>query len=454
MPTIVVVDDEPVLGRQISRALESSGHEVHVAESGAEGLERVRDVSPDLVLLDLRLPDTSGMDVLGELRERDPSLPVVLITAHGSVSDAVEAIRRGAADYLQKPLDLGELRLLVGRVLERQRQDRELAYLRSRAQPAEWGVLGSHSGLATIFEQIGRLREADLPPGKRPPILLSGETGTGKSVVARAIHEQLGGGPFIEINCTAMPDTLVEAELFGHERGSFTDAKTTRSGLFEASAGGSIFLDEIGHASLDLQAKLLKVIEDKRVRRIGSEREREVDVHVIAATNRDLDAAVREGLFREDLLHRLRVLSFEIPPLRERPGDIAELAEHFCRQIGQTYGRDLRLTDDAATELSRYPWPGNVRELRNVIERAILLEPGRAIGSRSLHGLLHGGTDGAEQGERVRLPERGIDLADLERDLIEQALERTQGNRTRAAALLGLNRDKLRYRLEKFKLEK
>jgi len=285
-------------------------------------------------------------------------------------------------------------------------------------------------------------------------VLLTGETGTGKGVIARALHELLGGGPFIEINCTAMPSELVEAELFGHERGTFTDAKTSRAGLFEAAAGGAIFLDEIGHASQELQAKLLKVIEDKRVRRLGSTRDREVDVHVIAATNRDLQSAVETGEFRSDLLHRLGVLSFEVPPLRARIDDIAALAEHFCGSIGQTYGRAVTLSADALGELFRYPWPGNVRELRNVIERALLVNPGLEIGAGVFAALLGGSREEPPpQTDSFALPEAGIDLAQLERDLIRQALERTEGNRTQAAKLLGLSRDTLRYRLEKFQLD-
>ena len=291
--TLVVIEDEALLSRQIARALAAAGHEVRTEATGAAGIAAVEASAPDLVLVDLRLPDQSGLDVLERLRELDAELPVVLMTAYGSVADAVEAMRRGAADYLQKPLDLDELRLLVERVVARTRRDRELSWLRRRDRALPEGLIGGDATLVAAFEQARRIRDAGLPPGKRPAILISGETGTGKGMVARALHEVLGGGPFIEVNCTAMPESLVEAELFGHERGSFTDAKTERVGLFEAAEGGTLFLDEVGHASLSTQAKLLKVIEEKRVRRLGSSRERSVDVHVIAATNRDLDAAVR-----------------------------------------------------------------------------------------------------------------------------------------------------------------
>jgi DNA-binding NtrC family response regulator len=448
---LVVIEDEALLGRQIARALTAAGHEVRVEVTGAAGLAAVEEALPDLVLVDLRLPDQSGIDVLAKLRTIDTEVPVVLMTAYGSVTDAVEAMRRGAADYLQKPLDLDELRLLVERTVARTRRDRELSWLRRRDRALPEGLIGSDPALVAVFEQARRLRGAGLPPGKRPSILISGETGTGKGMVARALHEVLGEGPFLEVNCTAMPESLVEAELFGHERGSFTDAKTERVGLFEAAEGGTLFLDEIGHASLSTQAKLLKVIEDKRVRRIGSSRERNVDVHVIAATNRDLDAAVAAREFREDLLHRLRVLSIEVPPLRSRAGDLAALARHFVAELGQLYGRPLELDAEALAELERYPWPGNVRELRNVLERAALLASEDRLGAALFAGLLRPRVRDAGE-DPFRLPDGGVSLEALERDLIRQALERTGGNRTRAAALLGLTRDTLRYRLEKYQL--
>jgi DNA-binding NtrC family response regulator len=454
VPSIVVIEDERILGKQIARALQSDGHEVHVAETGAAGIQVIHGEAPDLVLLDLRLPDEYGLEVLTRIREHDASIAVILMTAHGTVADAVEAMRRGASDYLQKPLDLEEMRLLVERVLMRQRRERELAYHRQRGRTARDGVIGESSSIAAIFQQVERLATARIDPAKRPTVLLTGETGTGKGVLARAIHEMLGGGPFIEINCTAMPESLIEAELFGHERGTFTDAKSARTGLFEAAEGGTVFLDEIGHAPLGLQAKLLKLIEEKRVRRLGSTRDRVVNAHVISATNRDLDAAAAAGEFRSDLLHRLRVLSFEVPPLRERGQDPLLIARHFCSEIGQTYGRRVRIGASAELLLTKYPWPGNVRELRNLIERAILLGGEDLLEREAFAPLLRAlPVEAVPPSEPFALPVGGIDLAELEQSLIRQALERTEGNRTRAAALLGLSRDTLRYRLEKFGLE-
>ena len=457
MASIVIIEDEVLLARQLVRALEGSAHEVCWADSGESGLKLVQEVHPDLVILDLRLPDRSGLDILLDIRQLDATLPVILMTAYGSVSDAVEAMRRGATDYLQKPLDIDELRLSVQRIVTQQRRDRELAYLRERTHELPGGPIGEDPRLHTIFAQVDRLRAAGLPPAKRPSILITGETGTGKGVLARAIHELLGGGPFIEVNCTAMPATMVEAELFGHERGAFTDGKTSRNGLFEAAEGGVVFLDEIGHLELSLQAKFLKVIEEKRVRRLGSNRDRPVDVHVIAATNRDLEAAVREGSFREDLMHRLRVLCFQLPPLRERQGDVRLLARHFCQELGALYGGVPRtISPEAEALLARYPWPGNVRELRNVIERAVLLGASPSLGVDDFDAMLWSETavtPDASSAPEFMLPEGGVDLASVERSLIQQALARTGGNRTRAAALLRLSRDTLRYRLEKFELE-
>ncbi len=452
LASILVVEDEPLIARQVARSLEAQGHRVQVAATAAQGLAAARHEAPDLVLLDLRLPDRSGLEVLDELRELSPEIAVVIMTAHATVKTAVDAVRRGARDYLPKPLDLEEVSLLVQRLIAQQRRDRELSYLRDRDRTLPRGLLGEDPRLLALFDHARRLAEANLPPRERPAILLTGETGTGKGVVARAIHEIIGGGPYLELNCAAMPATLVEAELFGHERGSFTDAKTSRVGLFEAADGGTLFLDEVGDLELGLQSRFLKVIEDKRVRRIGSTQDREVNVHVIAATHRSLPDAVRENRFRADLLHRLQVLSFEIPPLRDRPRDLRLLARHFAEELGSKYhGRPAVLAPDAEKLLSEYGWPGNVRELRNVMERAMLLHGESLLEAGVFRALL--GSSGEREGSLVRLPEQGISLASVERDLITQALERTGGNRTRAAALLGLSRDTLRYRLEKWEID-
>jgi len=449
MALILIIEDEVLLRESLVEALDDCGHEVSVAESGAAARELLETCRPDMVLLDLRLPDASGLELLSEIRDHDPSTRIVLMTAYGSVNDAVEAMRRGAVDYLQKPLDLDELRLLVNRVLRGQRQERELDYHRRRITLD--GVVGKDPRLLQILDNVQRLSDANLRPRERPAILLTGETGTGKGVIARAIHKILGDGPLIEVNCSAMPATLIEAELFGYERGTFTDARNTRTGLFEAAENGMIFLDEIGSLEFPLQAKFLKVVEEKRIRRLGSNHDRPVDVQVIAATNRDLVAAVQAGAFREDLLHRLEVLAFEIPPLRDRVDDILELARHFCGAFSKRYGnRERFLSSDTEALFLDYAWPGNVRELSNVIERAVLVEPSETL-EPAAFASLEVPRDPEISGP-MTLPPGGVDLVEVERSLIRQALEQTDGNRTQAADLLGLTRDTLRYRVEKFDL--
>ncbi len=464
MAAILIVEDEAILAVEIRRYLELVGPDVRVVGRGDEALALAAEEPPDLALLDLRLPDASGLDVLERLRAIDAALPIVLMTAFGSVRDAVEAMRRGAFDYVQKPLDLDELALIVERALARRRADWELDYLRGRERVRPDGVVGDDPRVLAIFSQVDRLAQARLAPGARPAILLTGETGTGKGMLAHAIHEILGGGPFVELNCAAMPESLIESELFGHERGAFTDARLPRPGLFEAATGGTIFLDEIAELELAMQAKFLKVIEEKRVRRLGSSRDRNLDVHVIAATNRRLPEEVAAGRFREDLFHRLQVLAFEVPPLRERRGDLLALARHFAGTLGRRYrGEPCRLAPDAEAALCAWPWPGNVRELRNALERAVLLGRGAEIGVADLPGLVAPGPSVRANGSvspaspRAEadfvLPESGVDIEALERDLLRQALARAGGNRTRAAALLGLTRHALRYRMEKFGLQ-
>ena len=452
MASILIVEDEPVLARELGRFLEDAGHSVRLAGTGREATAALAEAEPDVALLDLRLPDASGIDVLAQLQEQNPELAVVLMTAFGSVSDAVQAMKQGAADYLQKPLDLDELGLLIERLLSRRQQARELSYLRDRERVLPEGLVGGDR-FSDLFEQVKRVAAAGLSPGERPSILITGETGTGKGMVAHAIHELLGGGPFVEVNCTAMPASLVEAELFGHERGAFTDARGARSGLFEAADGGTIFLDEIGDLDPTMQSKFLKVIEDKCVRRLGAVRDRKVDVQVIAATHRDLDQAERESRFRSDLLHRLRVLAFELPPLRERPEDLVAMAHHFAAELGRQYRRrPVKLAPDTLDSLRLYPWPGNVRELRNVLERAVLLAPQDILVAKDIEPLLRTKPGGTGTSRGFVLPAEGIELEALERDVLRQALERAGGNRTRAAALLGISRDTLRYRIEKFGL--
>jgi len=453
---VVVIDRDLTLAREIDRTLRAGGRSVESYPTASEGLEAVQRIHPKLVLVERSLPGEDGLEVLRSLRNLDPTLPVILMAekASISISDAIEAIRLGAVDYLQKPFEVDDLRVLVDRVLAAQSRDRELAYLRSRQHAKASSIIGADARILEILDHVDRLKQADLRPVDRPTILITGETGTGKGMLAQAIHTCLSDGPFIDVNCTAIPETLAESELFGHEQGAFSGAQKRRTGLFAAAEGGTLFLDEIGSLGLGMQSKLLKAIDEKRVRPVGSTQNLPSDVHIITATNQNLDEAVRERTFRTDLLHRLRVIEFRMPPLRERKGDLPLLVQAFLDTFCRRYGfRSLQLSNAMLERLQAHDWPGNVRELRNVIERVVLLSGGRRIDEALLTGFLPSTAEPVDPPRSFELPEEGISLArslaELERDLLEQALERTLGNRTGAARLLRIDRSTLRHRLEK-----
>ncbi|MBI1817446.1 MAG: sigma-54-dependent Fis family transcriptional regulator [Deltaproteobacteria bacterium] len=459
MPTLLIVEDEAVLARNLAKAFSRQGYEVHHAANVAEAT-RIASVTPlDIVLLDLRLPDGSGLDVLDALIANDPDQPVVMMTAYGSVADAVRAMQRGARDFVQKPLDLDEIALKVEHALKSTRQRREISYYRERGSAAGT-ILGESPGAERLRTLITRIARMTAGPGApAPTVLLLGETGSGKGHVARALHAASGrrDGPFIEVNCTALPENLVEAELFGYERGAFTDAKTARAGLFETAEGGTLFLDEIGHISGALQAKFLKVIEEKVVRRIGANAARRIDVQIIAATNRDLEAATRLGEFREDLYQRLSVAVIRIPPLREREGDALRLARDLLNDACRRYSVPPRaLSPEAEAAIARHPWPGNVRELGNTMERVVLFSDNDPVRIEDL-GLpdsapAAGRVTVAPSGEiQIDFPDGGLSLEAVERALLVRALDKA-GNQSAAARLLGISRDTLRYRMEKFGL--
>jgi DNA-binding NtrC family response regulator len=374
---------------------------------------------------------------------------------------AVDAMKLGAQDYLTKPVVLSELKLLIDRLLGDERKQEVLSYFQKREEQGSGvsSILGQSPPLVALREKISQLlaTESKIVEGELPSVLVTGETGTGKEVVARALHfgGKRRGGPFIEINCAAIPSTLLEAELFGFERGAFTDARERKLGLVEAADGGSLFLDEIGDVDISMQAKLLKLLEERSVRRLGSLREKRVDVRIIAATNQPLEQMVREGKFRADLYFRLRVVQINTPPLRDRGEDILLLARHFLRISSARYGkRDLAFTPRAEQLLLAYTWPGNVRELRNAIEQSVLLTHGESVDAAQLAfcETLGDMDSGAGAEGCFALPVSGLDLEEVERDLVTQALARTSGNVTQSARLLGISRDALRYRIDKFKL--
>lgn len=458
-PSVVVIEDDQGLASAIEAFLQRQGLAARAFPSAEAALAALGDLGPDIALVDLHLPGMSGLDALGAIRQERPETVVIVMTAYSTVSGAVAAMKAGAADYLTKPLDLDELWVVIQRAWETQRVRGEVAYLRRRAghaAPVE-SLLGQCPAMRDVRQRILQVAALDRLGDAGPTVLIAGETGTGKELAARAIHAAgpRSGGPFVEINCAAIPVTLLEGELFGFEKGAYTDARTSKPGLFESADGGTLFLDEIGLLEITLQAKLLRTIEDRSVRRLGALTPRRLDARILAATNRDLDVAVREGTFRQDLLYRLRVLTVDLPPLRARGDDVALLAERFLAQLRERYALgDACLTPAALRALQGYSWPGNVRELANVVERAALLNPGRALAPEHLALGEAAGGPVAVAGDDVHVDfARGpISLEALEKALIQKALAHTRWNRSRAADLLGLTKETLRYRIEKYGL--
>ena len=459
---VLIIDDEATLAKNMKAYLERQGFDAEIARSAEDGIAKLDAFQPDVVLLDYHLPGMDGMEALGRIRERDRGIRVVMLTGHASVRMAVDAMKAGAYDYLNKPVVLSELKLLLERALGDGRLEQELSYYRKQ-EAGKGGLeqlLGESPAMTKLKATLQQVLEAGrrLPEGAElPAALVTGETGAGKELVARALH--FGGmraaKPFIELNCASIPAQLLESELFGYERGAFTDARGRKAGLVEAAHGGTLFLDEIGDMELGLQGKLLKLLEEKTLRRLGSLRELRVDVRVVAATNRPLEQLVREGKFRSDLFFRLRGVQLSIPPLRERGSDVLLLARHFLQVNSARYGKGgLRFSAAAEAAMLGYGWPGNVRELRNVIEEAVLLATSEVIGPEQLSFCASLGAAGVPSAAAAvgDIPDAGINLEEVERSLVVQALQKTGWNVTRAARLLGLTRDTLRYRMEKFSL--
>lgn len=449
---VLVVDDENLIRVWLQAQLDEAGYQVTLAEDAKSARRLFQANPPDAALLDLRLPDGNGLDLLAELMDIDPNVVAVILTAHGDIGTAVEAVKLGAYHFLEKPPKLEDLLITLEKGLEARALKRTVSGLRRQAgwQIAGVEIVGRSAAMKRIVELIGRVAESE-----GSTVLLRGESGVGKEVVARAIHARSARAefPYLDINCTALPETLLESELFGHERGAFTDARERKIGLLELADRGTVLLDEIGDLSPGSQAKLLRFLETRTFKRVGGVRDIKVDVRIVASTNRDLEAAMREGGFRQDLFYRINVVPITIPPLRERPEDVTPLADFFLESMTVDLRRPARNISDAAFKmLERYAWPGNVRELRNVIERTIILEEEQEILPNHLPDELRLGKGAVSLAPGLKLPAGGIDLEELEKDLIVQALAQARGNKTKAATLLGMTRDTLRYRLEKYEL--
>jgi DNA-binding NtrC family response regulator len=452
---ILIVDDEKLIRWSIRSRLQEVGYKVDEADSGQAAFERLGDEPVDLAILDFKLPDTTGLDILKRLRQDAPETSVVMMTAYGTVEGAVQAMKLGAFDYLTKPVNLDELVFVVQKALETTSLRREVRRLRSEQRELHGNVqlIGKSAAMEEVLDLIRKVCAS-----QATTVLLEGESGTGKNVVAKAIHfgSPRGERPFVNITCSALTETLLESELFGHERGAFTDAKMQKKGLLEVADGGTAFLDEIGEMGFAMQAKLLRFLEDKTFKRVGGTRDIEVDVRIVAATNRDLQQAVRDGRFREDLYYRLQIIPLRLPSLRERREDVPLLIQHFLDHFNREFHKNTRRVEpDAMERLVAYDWPGNIRELRNFVERVMILESKDTITLSDLPRAMREGSEGAVAGDHaatVPVPLGSMTLEEMERGAIVQALDQVGHNQVRAAKLLGISRDTLRYRMKKFGL--
>ncbi len=441
---ILVVDDEPNARTALAEILKEEGYQAETAADGFKGLARAEEFSPDLVLTDLKMPGMDGVELLRKLRQHAPELPVVLMTAFGAVETAVSAMREGAADYLTKPLNTDELVLVIDRALERVRLRRETHDLRSQLTERYRfdNIVGNSPEMQEVFKAVAQVAPS------RATVLLTGESGTGKELVAAAVHHHSPrkDGPFVRLHCAALAETLLESELFGHERGAYTGADRRREGRFEQANAGTLFLDEIGDITPSTQVKLLRVLQERQFERVGGNQTQTVDVRLIAATNRDLKQLVAEGKFREDLYYRLNVINVALPPLRRRKSDVAALAAHFLERFARENSKRVeRFSDGALAQIVAYNWPGNVRELENVVERAVVLTEGHTIEQHHLPAEL-----GAADAESSTPTIPGSTMADIERHAILTTLECQGGSTSRAAEVLGISVRKIQYKLHEY----
>ena len=454
MQKILIIDDQKLLRMSLAESLIEEGYEVSSTDTGEKGLLLVDEFNPDIIMLDLRLPGINGIETLKRIKKKKATTIVILMTAYGQVESAVEAMRLGAYDYINKPFSLDRIKVTLKNAAESLSLKKEIEILREE-KLEQYGlarIIGRSDGIKRIFDMIKRISES-----KATTVLIQGESGTGKELIAKAIHfnSVTGKKPFLEINCASIPETLLESELFGHVKGAFTDAKATKKGLFELSEGGTIFLDEIGEMGSSMQVKLLRVLEDKRFRPVGGLKSVHVSNRVIAATNQNLQQMVDTGLFRRDLFYRFKVVPIYVPPLRERAEDIPLLVEHFVKTFNQEMARQVTgVTDQVQAILKHYNWPGNVRELRNVIERGFLFADDNVIHTKALPTEMQERERPVETGVAVESPDvlEVTSLKRYEREYIRKVLESVGGNKSRAAELLRISRPTLRKKLNEFEI--
>jgi DNA-binding NtrC family response regulator len=456
---VFLLDDEELIVTVLSKALKKEGYEIYAATETHGVIDKIKSFNPDLLLMDIRMPDRDGIDILKEIKGDGLAIPVVMLTADDTADTAVKAMKFGAADYLTKPFNTDEVKIVIKNIIEKQNLKEEVDYLRKAySEVIDREIVGESSIIKDLEEKIQKIAQARVSN-----ILVTGESGTGKELVARRIHKLMvdtdssWNAPFISVNCAAMPESLLESQLFGYEKGSFTDAKSDKKGLFEMAKGGAILLDEIGDMKLDLQSKLLRVLEDRKIRRIGGKGEIAVEATVIATTNRNLSEAVSSGQFRKDLFFRLTTFYLHVLPLRKRQDDIPLLANYFLIHFAQKYNkkRIKGFSPEAEKVLVAYAWPGNVRELKNLVERFVVLEDAEVIAPQHMPRWIFNDALGAQKltGDKISLPDSGISLEEVEKDLIRQALEKSNYNKTLASKLLNISYDTLRYQVKKYGLE-
>ncbi|MFZ5987799.1 MAG: sigma-54-dependent transcriptional regulator [Bacillota bacterium] len=449
MKKILIADDEKNMRWILKKNLKDEGFDVIEAVDGQEAFELFLDKEPDMVILDYRMPVVDGMEVLKRINTVNEKVPVIMITAHGSTDAAVEAMKLGAVDYISKPFDIEELKITIKKALNLEELNKTIDYLKTQVTEAfDKNIIGSSKRMQDIFEIVNKV--SDTPA----TVLITGESGTGKELIANAIHNKSSrkDKPYIKVNCGAIPETLLESELFGYEKGAFTGAQNRKLGRFDRAQGGTLFLDEIGELSLSLQVKILRVLQEREFERVGGTDVIKADVRIIAATNRDLENMVKEGKFREDLLYRLKIIPIEIPALRERKEDIPQLVNFFISKFAKEMNKGpIKVDEDVLDILTHYDYPGNIRELENIIERLVILAPdGRITASVLPKEVLKGAYS---KKDIFLLPPEGISLEEVEESLVRQALDMSKGNQTQAAKLLGISRHALIYRMEKYKIQ-